>query len=82
MPHKKSDDDNDDESVWLIKTRAGHWFCSWSKRMTKKLIKRNAFFLARGVEKFLFKRKPLGGRSLPCSIKDGDGDCNPDVIQL
>ena len=49
--------------------------------MTKKLIKRNAVFLVRGVEKFLFKRKPLRGRSPSCSIRDGDGDCNPDVIQ-
>ena len=49
--------------------------------MTKKLIKRNAVFLARGVEKVIFQQKPLRGRSLSCSIKEDDGDCNPDVIQ-
>lgn len=73
------DDDVDEESVWLIKTQAGQQFCSWLP--TKKLIKRNAVFLARGVEKVIFQQKPLRGRSLSCSIKEDDGDCNPDVIQ-
>ena len=50
--------------------------------MTKKLIKRNAVFLARGVEKVIFQQKPLRGRSLSCSIKEDDGDCNPKMLTV